>query len=158
MNPCPCGNATDLEKACSCSPAQIIKYQQKISGPILDRIDLHVEVPRIKFEKLSEAGDAESSEAIRLRVEKARQIQHNRLSQEGIFTNSEMENAHIKKYCQLDSPCLELMRQAVSNLHLSARAYYRIIKVARTIADLSGNPNIEPSHIAESIQYRFKSE
>jgi len=158
MNPCPCGNATDPEKACSCSPGQIIKYQHKISGPILDRIDLHVEVPRVKFEKLSSDSSGENSQIIRERVEKARRIQKERFQNSTYVTNSEMNQEHIKKFCYLDSACLELMKNAVSNLHLSARAYYRIIKVARTIADLAGEKNILPNHIAESIQYRFKTE
>ena len=158
MNPCPCGNATDPEKACSCNPAQIIKYQRKISGPILDRIDLHVEVPRLKFEKLNEDSSSESSNSIRERVEKARKIQKDRFQYNRIITNSEMGSAEIKNFCQLSPSCLELMKSAVSNLHLSARAYYRIIKVARTIADLSEVAEIEPSHIAEAIQYRFKTE
>lgn len=158
MNPCPCGNATDPEKLCSCSPASIIKYQRKISGPILDRIDLHVEVPRLKFEKLAESRPAEKSEIIRERVEKARKIQEKRFDGSRLITNSEMESQQIKKFCTLDPSCIELMKKAVSSLHLSARSYYRIIKVARTIADLMESENIRPEHIAEAIQYRFKTE
>jgi magnesium chelatase family protein len=158
MNPCPCGNATDPEKACSCSPASIIKYQRKISGPILDRIDLHIEVPRIKFEKLNESGTTESSASIRERVQKARDIQKNRFAGSRIVTNSEMTGVQIKEFCQLNQACTELMRTAVSRFYLSARAYFRIIKVARTIADLENAAEISPAHIAEAIQYRFKTE
>lgn len=158
MNPCPCGNATDPERACSCSPASIIRYQRKISGPILDRIDLHVEVPRIKFEKLAQDSSGESSPVIRKRVEKARQIQRNRFKNTRIITNSEMEGPQIKEFCQLDEKGLLIMKNAVSSLHLSARSYYRIIKVARTIADLEESEVILSHHIAEAIQYRFKTE
>jgi magnesium chelatase family protein len=158
MNPCPCGNATDPEKACSCSPSSIIRYQAKISGPILDRIDLHIEVPRLKFEKLAENSQQEDSNSIRKRVEKARHIQKERFLDSKIVSNSEMESEQIKKYCQLDEASAELMKNALSRFYLSARAYFRIIKVARTIADLEEEENIKPKHIAEAIQYRFKSE
>jgi len=158
MNPCPCGNATDPEKLCSCSPSQIIKYQRKISGPILDRIDLHVEVPRLKFEKLGDENQGEKSEAIRKRVEDARKIQNSRFSGRPVITNGEMGHHEIREFCALSDESINFMKQAVSNLQLSARAYYRIIKVARTIADLAGLEDIETMHLAEATQYRFKSD
>jgi magnesium chelatase family protein len=158
MNPCPCGNATDPEKMCSCTPSQIIKYQKKISGPILDRIDLHVEVPRLKFEKLEENISGEKSVDIRKRVEKARKIQNKRFSKLSIITNSEMGVKEIKEFCALDKESIDLLKSAVSSLYLSARAYHRIIKIARTIADLAGSEKIVPAYIAEAIQYRFKAE
>lgn len=158
MNPCPCGNATDPEKMCSCTQSQVMKYQKKISGPIMDRIDLHIEVPRLKFEKLQEEYSGEKSVEVRRRVESAREIQRNRLSEAGLVTNSEMGAEQIKKFCKLNEECIKLLQTAVSNLKLSARGYHRIIKIARTIADLSGKAEIEATHIAEAIQYRFKSE
>lgn len=158
MNPCPCGNATDPEKICSCSPSQIIRYQRKISGPILDRIDLHVEVPRLKFEKLEERSSGEQSAQIRERVEKARAIQRKRFKNLDISINSEMNSTQIKNFCPLDKQCIELLRNAVSSMRLSARAYYRLIKIARTIADLEEAESITPNHIAEAIQYRFKTD
>lgn len=158
MNPCPCGNATDPERICSCSPSQIVKYQRKISGPILDRIDLHIEVPRLKFEKLEGEEKGENSMDIRKRVEKAREAQKERFKNISIITNSEMNSHQIKKFCPLGQKSIELLRNAVSSMRLSARAYYRLIKIARTIADLEGSIEIEPSHLAEAIQYRFKSD
>jgi len=155
MNPCPCGNATDPEKLCSCSPSSIIKYQRKISGPILDRIDIHIEVPRMKFEKLTSEKAGESSEQIRERVIAARERQLARFKNiEGVIANSEMQNEQLKKFCVLGEKELELLRRAVNQLQLSARAYHRIIKIARTIADLAGSENIEVPHLAEAIQYR----
>jgi magnesium chelatase family protein len=157
-NPCPCGNATDPQRLCSCTPAQIIKYQRKISGPILDRIDLHVEVPRLSFQKLEEEKLGEASQEIRQRVENARKIQEKRFKDSGIITNSEMRSDQIKKFCALDNDCVLLLRNAVAAMHLSARAYHRIIKIARTIADLAGLEKIAAAHIAEAVQYRFKAE
>jgi len=158
MNPCPCGNATDPEKLCSCAPSQIVKYQRKISGPILDRIDLHVEVPRLKFEKLGEEKLGEKSADIRRRVEKAREIQNQRFENMPIFVNSEMNHQNIKNFCHLSEESKLFLKNAVSNLQLSARAYHRIIKVARTIADLAEKDAIETMHLAEAIQYRFKTD
>ncbi len=158
MNPCPCGNASDPEKMCSCSHQQLEKYKQRISGPILDRIDLHIEVPRVPFHKLESSQVSESSTAIRKRVEIARVIQRNRFNKSDILTNSEMTAKHIKQHCLLDAPSMELLRQAVSTFHMSARGYHRLIKVARTIADLEGTDAISAQHIGEAIQYRFRTE
>jgi magnesium chelatase family protein len=158
MNPCPCGNAGDPEKMCSCAPVQVDRYARKISGPILDRIDLQVEVPRVKVDKLEQSRMGESSASVRERVEKARAIQRERFKKSDILTNSEMTARHLKEWCVLDDACLMVLRQAVSSLKLSARAYYRLIKVARTIADLAGEPSILPHHLAEASQYRFRVE
>jgi len=157
MNPCPCGNATDPEKTCSCSPSQVANYQKKISGPILDRIDLQIEVPRVKFEKLQESGEAENSAEIRKRVERAREIQRRRFLNTDNVNNSEMSGNDIKKFCVLDKNSIALLKRAVSSLGLSARSYYRLIKIARTIADLEEAEKISSAHIAEAIQYRFKN-
>jgi magnesium chelatase family protein len=155
MNPCPCGNATDPEKLCACSPSSIIRYQRKISGPILDRIDIHIEVPRLKFDKLSSEKMGESSTSIRERVIVARERQQARFKKlKDIITNSEMSSQQMKEFCRLGEKELDLLRKAVNQLQLSARAYHRIIKIARTIADLAVSENIEMSHLAEAIQYR----
>jgi magnesium chelatase family protein len=158
MNPCPCGYYNDPEKECTCSPYQISKYQRKISGPILDRIDLYVEVPSVKYEKLTEEKIEGSSQEIREKVERARQIQLKRFKEEGITTNNEMTIPMIKKYCKTDSQGNNLLRNAVNNLHMSARGFHRILKLARTIADLSESSSIQADHIAEALQYRPKTE
>jgi magnesium chelatase family protein len=156
MNPCPCGYATDSDRHCTCTAAQVIRYTQKISGPILDRIDMHIDVPRIHVNKLEQSTeDAENSAQIQKRVEHARVIQQGRFEQSRII-NAEMTQQDIKKYCVLDSTSRALLRSAAEKLDLSARAYYRIIKLARTIADLEGKEHIEKSHIAEALQYRPK--
>ncbi|OGH87776.1 MAG: magnesium chelatase [Candidatus Magasanikbacteria bacterium RIFOXYC2_FULL_42_28] len=156
QNPCPCGYNSDPDKACTCSSAQISNYTRKISGPILDRIDLQVEVPRVPFEKLSDSSLAESSAVIAERVRVARDRQTERLANTKILTNSEMGNAEIRAHCQLDKESVALLRSAVDRLHLSARAYGRILKLARTIADLNARENIEVVDIAEALQYRGK--
>ncbi|MCK5490525.1 MAG: YifB family Mg chelatase-like AAA ATPase [Candidatus Pacebacteria bacterium] len=157
MNPCPCGYASDPDRDCSCSPMQIIKYQKKISGPLIDRIDLHIEVPRIKFEKLADEKLAENSALIRERVEKARQIQHTRFIDKKIISNSEMNSQEVKEFCKIDETTLEILKTAVSQFQLSARSYYKMLKLARTIADLEGTENIQSSHVAEALQYRPRS-
>ncbi len=157
-NPCPCGFLFDPVKECRCSSSQIAKYQKKLSGPLLDRIDLYVEVPPVKYEKLVQEELAESSEVIRERVQKARDFQTKRFKNERITTNSEMGVKEIKKYCQLDEECKKLLQSAIESLHLSARVFHRIIKISRTIADLSGEEKIKPDHIAEALSYRPKEQ
>lgn len=156
MNPCPCGYLNDPDHDCTCSPSQIIKYQKKISGPLLDRIDLYIEVPRIKFDKLSSEELEESSEEIQKRVEKARSIQKERFQDKKLVSNSEMNSQVVKEFCQINQDALNLLKTAVSQFNLSARSYYKILKVSRTIADLEEKEQIESSHIAEALQYRPK--
>lgn len=158
MNPCPCGYCNDPEKNCTCSPMQVSNYKKRISGPILDRIDLHVEVPRLKFDKLIKEQASEGSEAIRKRVQAAREIQTQRFRKEKFITNSEMTSEAVKRFCRLDQTSALLLRQAVEQMQLSARAYFRILKAARTIADLSDSQEILTAHIAEALQYRTKTE
>jgi magnesium chelatase family protein len=157
MNPCPCGYSTDPDRDCSCSPTQIIKYQKKISGPLIDRIDLHIEVPRIKFEKLADNDLAESSKSIRERVEKAREIQQRRFKDKKIISNSEMSSQDVKEFCEVDNQTIDILRTAVSQFQLSARSYYKILKLARTIADLEEKENMTSAHVAEALQYRPRS-
>lgn len=158
MNPCPCGYAGDPERMCSCAPYQAMRYREKISGPILDRIDLQVSVPRLKIEKLETAERGEPSADIRARVEAARGIQRMRFEGKSFRTNSEMGPDALREFCMIDESSKELLRRAVSELSLSARSYHRILKVSRTIADLEGADRIATPHIAEALQYRFKSE
>ncbi|MFA5061631.1 MAG: YifB family Mg chelatase-like AAA ATPase [Patescibacteria group bacterium] len=158
QNPCPCGYNTDPEKVCVCGAAQIVKYRKKISGPLIDRIDIHVEVPRIKFEKLASDTLAESSEKIRERVTNAREIQEQRFKKYKIHSNSEMHNSEVKKFCKLDEQSIDLLRAAVTQMHLSARAYNRILKLSRTIADLVCSNDIKLEHVAEALQFRVKTD
>ncbi len=158
QNPCPCGYYTDPDKECACSPAQIIKYRRKISGPLLDRIDLYVEVPKVQPEKLTSLSQGEPSVDIKKRVQQARQIQKERFSKEKILTNSEMTTPQIEKYCSLDSSSLNFLKQAINRFNLSARSYFRILKLARTISDLVQEENIKLEHLAEALQYRPKSD
>jgi magnesium chelatase family protein len=156
QNPCPCGYLSDPEKHCICTPTQIIRYQKKVSGPILDRIDIHIEVPRIKYNKLASDRVSEASAKIKERVEAARKIQEKRFRDTKIKTNSEMSAKDIKLYCNLESEGEKLIGQAVDSLKLSARVYHRLLKLARTIADLENSDQIKAGHIAEALQYRPK--
>lgn len=154
MNPCPCGYFGDKDKKCLCTAAQLANYNKKISGPIYDRIDIFIEVPRVNFKNLSDQANAESSESIKKRVEKARAIQRQRFRLDNIFSNSEMSNELIKKFCQIDQASEKLLQKAVEKINLSNRAYFKILKIARTIADLRGDENISFSDIAEALQYK----
>lgn len=154
VNPYPCGYLGDPKHECKCAPSQIIRYRKRISGPIIDRIDLHVEVPAVEVDKLTGKIKTESSKKIRRRVQKARDRQTKRFKKTNLACNAEMNNREIKEFCPLSGECLRLLRQAVSQLALSARGYYKIIKISRTIADLAGEEEIAPEHIAEALQYR----
>jgi magnesium chelatase family protein len=156
QNPCPCGYLGSDYRECICSPTQIIKYQKKVSGPLLDRIDMYVEVPRVKIEKLSATVKAEPSKTVRSRVMMAKKIQQERFKGTKIKSNSEMKNNDIKKYCQVDERTKKLLNSAVERLGLSARGYHRILKLARSISDLANEKNISSAHIAEALQYRPK--
>lgn len=156
QNPCPCGYYGDAAKKCQCSAAQIFKYQKKVSGPLLDRIDLHVEVPRLPYEKMAALEETETSGAIKARVQKARLAQQKRFNSSK--TNSEMNLVEIRQYCRLGNQEQELVGQSMKKYNFSGRSLHRILKVARTIADLSGQPEITAGHLAEALQYRPKSE
>lgn len=154
MNPCPCGNFGSENKVCTCSPAQIAKYKAKISGPLLDRIDVQVQVDEVKYTELSSDEKSETSETVRLRVNRTRQIQRERFKNENVKTNADMGERQMAEYCVLSRECEQILKAAYDRLHLSPRARSRIIKVARTIADMSLSENIRPEHILEAISYR----
>src|SRR5512147_339351 len=158
MYPCPCGWLNDPQKACGCAPAVVTKYQKRISGPLLDRVDIHVEVPRVDYEKLSGDRMGETSETIRKRVQAARNIQQQRFagSQSDIICNADMRVGEIRQFCKLQDEGQSLMRAAMSQLNLSVRAYHRILKLARTITDLVASEEIQSAHLAEALQYRPK--
>lgn len=154
MNPCPCGFLTDPQKECVCTPLQIQRYRSKVSGPLLDRIDIQVEVPGLRYQELATKDAGESSEVIRRRVNAARVLQHHRFEKTKLHSNAQMGTREIKRYCSVQNDAEKLLETAINKLGLSARAYSRVLKVGRTIADLAGAENIEASHIAEAIQYR----
>ncbi|MBI3398411.1 MAG: YifB family Mg chelatase-like AAA ATPase [Deltaproteobacteria bacterium] len=154
MNPCPCGFLGDIHKECHCTLIQIQKYRAKISGPLLDRIDIHCDVPAVRFKELSGDASGESSKDIKIRVDRARKIQTERFADKKIYSNSQMSSRHIKKFCDIDGDGKRLLEMAIDRLGLSARAYTRVLKVARTIADLESEEKIKSHHLSEAIQYR----
>jgi magnesium chelatase family protein len=156
MNPCPCGNYNNPMQECRCTPLQIQRYVGRISGPLMDRIDIHVDVPPVRFKEMSERGTptGESSSAMRGRVLAARERQHERLGGAGVFSNAQMSPRQIRRFCRLNEECERLLEQAMERQGLSARAYDRILKVSRTIADLEGSDEIGTAHVAEAVSYR----
>lgn len=153
MNPCPCGYLGSKEKKCTCSKKQIEHYRAKLSGPLLDRFDIHIQVPSVDYQKL-ESKNGETSDEIRQRVNQAREIQIKRYQEAGIYSNSELTPKLMEEYCKLDKESNELLSQSFEKLNLSARAYSKILKVARTIADLDKSESIQKIHLMEAIQYR----
>ncbi|MDP2649681.1 MAG: YifB family Mg chelatase-like AAA ATPase [bacterium] len=161
QNPCPCGYLGDLKHECKCMPGEVIRYQKKISGPMLDRIDIHLDIPAVKIEKLTEDYNnikVEGSKTIRNRVQKGRNIQIKRFKGTKVASNSEMTNRELKEFCQLSKECINLLRLAVASMNLSARSYSRIVKLARSIADLEGSIEIKVNHLTEALQYRPRTD
>lgn len=154
MNPCPCGYLGDPTKDCTCTPLQVQRYRSRLSGPLLDRIDIHVEVPAVRFADLAQVPGGEASAAIRERVERARRLQLERFDGRRLFCNAQMNSRDLARYCRLDAAGEKLLEAAMVRLGLSARAYSRVLKVARTVADLEGEPAIRAHHVAEAVQYR----
>ena len=154
LHGCPCGYYSDPSNECTCTIPQIQRYRSKISGPLMDRIDIHIEVPAVKYRDLASREPGESSREIKKRIDSARAIQLERFKGMKLYSNAQMTNRHIKKFCQIDEASQNLLELAIDKFGLSARAYTRILKVARTIADLEGQENIQPTHLSEAIQYR----
>ena len=151
---CPCGFYADPNRECTCTLPQILRYRSRISGPLMDRIDIHIEVPAVRYRDLAGETSGEDSEIIKGRVNQARENQRQRFAGKRIYCNAQMTSRHLKKYCQIGVDSKVLLEQAIDKLGLSARAYTRILKIARTIADLEGVEAIHPTHISEAIQYR----
>lgn len=156
QNPCPCGYYGDPQHACSCSNHMITRYQKRISGPLMDRIDIHVDVPRVQFEKLTAKYQGEASAVVRERVERARAVQQQRLQETNMMCNADMGPSEVRQFCPLDESGTRLMKSAMAQMNLSARAFHRILKIGRTVADLAGAAEIKPVHLAEALQYRPK--
>jgi magnesium chelatase family protein len=154
MNPCPCGYLGDSRRPCKCNPLQIERYIARISGPLLDRIDIHIEVPSVPFQELSGSADGTSSALMREQVNRSRQAQRERFGADSHRLNGRMTSRQLRRHCVLDEECRNLLKNAMEDLGLSARAHDRILRVARTIADLEGSPHIRPSHLSEAINYR----
>jgi magnesium chelatase family protein len=155
MNPCPCGHFGDLQKQCTCAPQAVQRYLSRVSGPLLDRIDLHVEAPAVKYRDLSDQRLGEPSKSVRERVCRARERQRERFAKRpGLYANAHMRSQDLREFCRVDEAADSLLRTAISRLGFSARAYHRILKIARTIADLDSAANIGTAHVAEAIQYR----
>jgi magnesium chelatase family protein len=155
---CPCGYYGDPYHTCTCPASLVSRYQQRISGPFIDRVDIFVEVPHIEYEKLTDKRPGEKSEKVRARVEAAREIQRKRFAGTPITSNTEMSPAKVREYCELDESAQSLLKAAMKQLYLSARAFHRILKLARTIADLEDSAAIKSNHLAEAIQYRPRSQ
>lgn len=154
-NPCPCGYYGDEKRECNCTPLQIQRYTAKVSGPLLDRIDLHLEVGAVPFKEIHDERQGESSAEIKKRVDASRKVQEERYQKnKKTYCNAQMGPGDIEQYCKLDDPSMRLLERSVEQLGLSARGYHRILKIARTIADMAGSEQLEFSHVAEAVQYR----